>query len=232
MTQNSPCSHIQLTLNSSLISHKPGQATKPTGVQKIDLMEGRSGLMVSRFLLAPLGKGTFMLQCTPPASAITATAPLPAKSVTTNPLPSTQYRFSFGLEDNTAPKCVLNQVPEASIPMPVKDLFVVSPDFRKQFCNMTMTKWVTTAPTTHVNGLSMCVPVVHINELSGWNLGGITREYGDQLLKSNDGLIVAHHSLPLHCLEVKVNGMERMINCILDSRSEIVAMPCIRKMCF
>ncbi|KIK79894.1 hypothetical protein PAXRUDRAFT_160055 [Paxillus rubicundulus Ve08.2h10] len=124
-----------------------------------------------------------------------------------------------------APKCILKWVLEASIPMPVKDLFTVLPDFREQFCDMTTIKWVTTAPTTHVNRLSVCMPVVHINELSGWNPGGIAREYGDQLLKSDDGLIIAHHSLPLHCLEVKVNGMERTINCILDSGSKIMAMP-------
>ncbi|KIK80802.1 hypothetical protein PAXRUDRAFT_157652 [Paxillus rubicundulus Ve08.2h10] len=162
---------------------------------------------------------------TPPAVATATTPPLQTKPVTANPLPPTQYRFSFGLEDDTAPKRVLDRVLEASIPVPVRDLFAVSPDFRKQFCDMTTTKWVTTVPTAHVNGLSVCAPVVHVNELSGRNLGGVTREYGDQLLKSDDGLIVAHHSLPLRCLEVKVNGTERTINCVLDSGSEIVAMP-------
>ncbi|KIK91336.1 hypothetical protein PAXRUDRAFT_13836 [Paxillus rubicundulus Ve08.2h10] len=116
---------------------------------------------------------------TPPASATAPATPLPTKPITTNLLPSTKYRFSFRLEDDTAPKHILNQVLEASIPMSVKDLFTVSPDFRKQFCDMTKTKWVTTAPTAHINGLSMCVPMVHINELSKRNPGGITREYGD-----------------------------------------------------
>ncbi|KIK75536.1 hypothetical protein PAXRUDRAFT_18913 [Paxillus rubicundulus Ve08.2h10] len=53
-------------------------------------------------------------------------------------MPSTQYRFSFGLEYDMAPKHVLGQVLEASIPVPVKDLLAVLPDFRKQFHNMTM----------------------------------------------------------------------------------------------
>ncbi|KIK73958.1 hypothetical protein PAXRUDRAFT_792378, partial [Paxillus rubicundulus Ve08.2h10] len=181
--------------------------------------------MVSRFLLARRGKGTFALQCTPPAIATTAAPPLPTKPVTANPLLSTQYRFSFRLEDDTAPKHLLNWVLEASIPVPIRDLFMVSPDCRMQFHDTTMTKQITTVPTTHVNGLSMCMPVVHVNELSRRNPGGVAREYGDQLLKSDDGLIVAHHSLPLRCLKVKVNGMERTINCVLDSGSEIVAMP-------
>ncbi|KIK77547.1 hypothetical protein PAXRUDRAFT_106373, partial [Paxillus rubicundulus Ve08.2h10] len=159
---------------------------------------------------------------TPPAIATAAAPPLPTEPVTANLLPSTQYRLSFGLEDDTAPKCILDRVLKASIPVPVKDLFVVSPDFRKQFHDMTMTKWVTTVPTTHINGLSVCMPVVHVNELSGRNLGGIAREYG---VCSDDGLIIAHHSLPLCCLEVKVNSTERTINCVLDSGSKIMAMP-------
>ncbi|KIK75472.1 hypothetical protein PAXRUDRAFT_18975 [Paxillus rubicundulus Ve08.2h10] len=87
--------------------------------------------------------------------------------------------FSFGLEDNTASKHVLNWVLKASIPVPVRDLFAVSPDFRKQFHDMTMTKRVTTAPTAHINGLSVCTPMVHVNKLSGRNPGGVAREYGD-----------------------------------------------------
>ncbi|KIK76302.1 hypothetical protein PAXRUDRAFT_18310 [Paxillus rubicundulus Ve08.2h10] len=51
--------------------------------------------------------------------------------------------------------------------MPIKDLFTVLPDFRKQFHDMTTMNQVTVAPTTHVNKLSM------------------------RLLKSNNGLIVA-----------------------------------------
>ncbi|KIK72990.1 hypothetical protein PAXRUDRAFT_21354 [Paxillus rubicundulus Ve08.2h10] len=46
---------------------------------------------------------------TPPASTAAATPPLPTKPVTANTLPPTQYRFSFRLEDNTAPKHILNQ---------------------------------------------------------------------------------------------------------------------------
>jgi hypothetical protein len=45
--------------------------------------------------------------------------------------PAGQYRYSFLLEDNTAPKRVLDRVLETSVPVPVKELFAVSPEFQK-----------------------------------------------------------------------------------------------------
>ena len=44
--------------------------------------------------------------------------------------------------------------------MPVKDLLIVAPEFRKQLCELITVKHVTTNPSSHV---------VQVNELSGRN---------------------------------------------------------------
>jgi hypothetical protein len=126
-----------------------------------------------------------------------------------------QYRYSFPLEDNTTPKRVLDQVLETSVPVPVKELFAVSPEFRKQFHNLTMTKRVTSGSANQVQ----------VNELSGRDPDHISREFGDWILHNEDGLIVAHHNLPLRCLDAKVTGKHVNLTCVLDSRSKIIAMP-------
>jgi hypothetical protein len=164
---------------------------------------------------APSTAATSAASAAPPSSSSS-----PSRPIAANPLPPNQYRYSFPLEDETAPKRVLERVLEASIPVPVKDLFAVSPDFRKQFHDMTTTKRVTAPLVAHAS-----MPTVCMHELSGRNPGSVAQEYGDRVLKNDDGLIVAHHSLPLRCLEPKVNGTDKTINCILDSGSEIIAMP-------
>jgi hypothetical protein len=58
---------------------------------------------------------------------------------------ASQYRYSFPLENDTTPKRVLDRVLETSVPVQVKELFAVSPEFRKQFCDlttMTCTKYI------------------------------------------------------------------------------------------
>ncbi|KAF9231116.1 hypothetical protein BU15DRAFT_68607 [Melanogaster broomeanus] len=133
---------------------------------------------------------------TPPAPAATAAHSVPAVPATpivqgsTSNVPlkpnsantpsasyPNQYRYSFPLEDEAAPKWVLDRVLETSIPVPVRDLISVSPDFRKHFREMTTTKQVT------------AVGVVHVNELSGRDPGSVSREYGDRILRNEDGLI-------------------------------------------
>ncbi|KAF9231235.1 hypothetical protein BU15DRAFT_68505 [Melanogaster broomeanus] len=123
---------------------------------------------------------------TPPAPAATAAHSVPAvpampivQGSTSNvpPKPNSantpsasylnQYRYSFPLEDEAAPKWVLDHVLETSIPVPVCDLISVSPDFRKHFQEMTTTKQVT------------AVGVVHVNELSGHDPGSVSHKYGD-----------------------------------------------------
>jgi hypothetical protein len=85
--------------------------------------------------------------------------------------PAGQYRYSFPLEDDTAPKRVLDQVLETSVPVPVKELFAVSPEFRKQFRNLTTTKRVTSG--------SGSANHVQVNELSSRDPDHVSREFGD-----------------------------------------------------
>jgi hypothetical protein len=116
-----------------------------------------------------------------PPAATAAASPIPpttssslSRSVAANPLPPNQYRYLFALKDETAPKRVLEQVLEVSMPVPIKDLFTVSPEFRKQFRDMTTTKRVTAPLIAQVT-----TPTVYVHELSGRNPGSISQEYGD-----------------------------------------------------
>ena len=111
------------------------------------------------------------------------------------------------MEDEAAPKQVLNDVP-----VPTKDLFSISPKSQKQFCNLTIMKRVTMALANTV-------------ELSGHDPEQVSREYGNHILRSENGLIVTHHNLPPCYLDAKAGASKLTINCILDSRSEIIAMP-------
>ena len=62
------------------------------------------------------------------------------------------------MEDNTAPRQVLDWVLGSSVPMPVKNLLIVVPEFREQLHELIIVKHVTTNPSSHV---------VQVNELSG-----------------------------------------------------------------
>ena len=95
--------------------------------------------------------------------------------------PNSQYRYWFPLEDEAAPKQVLDRVLETSVLVPVKDLFSVSPEFRKLFRNLTTMKRITM-------GLAN---TVQVNELSGRNPEQVSREYGDRILRNEDGVTVA-----------------------------------------
>ena len=85
---------------------------------------------------------------------------MPPRVLPTNqPLvPATQYRYSFPMEDETAPRQVLDRILGSNIPIPVKDLLIVAPEFRKQLCELITVKCVTANPSSHV---------VQVNELSG-----------------------------------------------------------------
>ena len=93
-------------------------------------------------------------------SGLTGTIPprvLPANQ----PLvPATQYQYLFPMEDNTVPRRVLDWVLGSNVPVPVKDLLIVAPEFRRQLCELITVKCVTTNPSTHV---------VQVNELSSRN---------------------------------------------------------------
>ncbi|KIO04903.1 hypothetical protein M404DRAFT_105924, partial [Pisolithus tinctorius Marx 270] len=134
-----------------------------------------------------------------------------------------QYHYSFPLEDEATPKRIVERVLETSVAMPVKELFAVAPEFRKQFRDITMAKHITANEIEVVR--SDNEEGVQVNELTGRDPQRTTREYGDRIIRSDDGSIVAHHTLPLRCIEAKVPGTDVTINCVLDSGSEIVAMP-------
>ena len=120
------------------------------------------------------------------------------------------------MEGNTAPRRVLDWVLGSNVPMPVKDLLIVAPEFRKQLCELITVKHVTTNPSSYV---------VQVNELSGCNPLVVAQEYSDQVIRNDDGLIIMHHSLPLHALKAKIPGTCHSLMGILDSGSEVVAMP-------
>ena len=98
----------------------------------------------------------------------------------------------------------------------MKDLLIVAPEFRKQLCELITVKHVTTNPSSHV---------VQVNELSGCDPLVVAQEYGDWVIRNDDGLIVAHHSLPLRALEAKIPGTCRSLMGVLDSGSEVAVMP-------
>ena len=120
------------------------------------------------------------------------------------------------MEGNTAPRRVLDWVLGSNVPMPVKDLLIVAPEFRKQLCELITVKRVTTNPSSHV---------VQVNKLSGCDPLAVAQEYGDRVIRNDDRLIIAHHSLPLCALEAKIPGTCCSLMGILDSRSKVVTMP-------
>ena len=73
-------------------------------------------------------------------------------------VPTTQYQYLFPMEDKTASRRVLDWVLGSNVPVPVKDLLIVAPEFRKQFHELITVKHVMTNPSSHV---------VQVNELSG-----------------------------------------------------------------
>ena len=66
---------------------------------------------------------------------------------------------------------------------------------------------------------------VQVYELLGLNPVSVSRDFGDKVHRNDNGLIVAHHNLPLQAIEVKIGESGRSVRGILDSGSEIVAIP-------
>jgi hypothetical protein len=100
------------------------------------------------------------------------------------------------------------------VPVPIRELIAVAPDVRKQLKDLSTAKRIPVSANT-----------VQVNELAGRDPGEVDRTFGDRVHRSDDGLIVAHHSVPLRSLEAKIVGTGRSILGVLDSGSEIVAMP-------
>ena len=120
----------------------------------------------------------------------------------------------FPLEDETAPKCLLDRVLATTMPVPVRELIAVAPKVHKQLKDLSTTKRIPVSTNT-----------VQVNELAGRDPGKVDQAFSDRVHRSDDGLIVAHHSVPLRSLEAKIVGTGQSILGVLDLGSEIVAMP-------
>ena len=128
--------------------------------------------------------------------------------------PQGQFRYLFPLEDETAPKRLLDRVLATTVPVPVRELIAVAPKVCKQLKDLSTAKHIPVSTNT-----------VQVNELAGRDPSEVDRAFDDRMHQSDDGLIVAHHSVPLRSLEAKIVRTGRSILGVLDSGSEIVAMP-------
>ena len=170
----------------------------------------------SKSAVPPRVPGSSLPRFPTPSSSSTDTIPtraepfIPSSSVT----PSRQFRYSFPLEDETAPKHLLDQVLVTTVPVLVRELITVAPDVRKQLKDLATAKHIPISTNT-----------VQVNKLAGHDPGVVDRAFGSCVHHSDDGLIIAHHSIPLWSLEAKIIQTGRTILGVLDSGSEIVAMP-------
>jgi hypothetical protein len=101
---------------------------------------------------------------------------------------STQYRYTFLLEDKDVDKCVVDRMLDSTISMPMRELIAVSTDMCRVFKDLTTTKRVT-------------VGTVSVNELSSApETQEFLKKYDECLQRSNDGRIVAEHFTSLRCI--------------------------------
>jgi hypothetical protein len=115
-----------------------------------------------------------------------------------------------------------------TVPVPLKELLALSPDLRKHM------KEAVTGKRVWGNLLTQADPETpdaragasaHCFELEGRDPEGIAREYGPKLTYSDDGRIVGNHSIPLRYIEATIVGTGRVVRCVLDTGSEVIAMP-------
>ncbi|KIK32645.1 hypothetical protein CY34DRAFT_60204, partial [Suillus luteus UH-Slu-Lm8-n1] len=142
-----------------------------------------------------------------PAGTTTTSKPDPPANQS-----STQYRYTFPLEDKEADKQVTDQILDTSVSIPIRELIAVSTDVRKVFKDMTTMKRVTVSTTL-------------VNKLIG---APVTKQYiknNDEFLKrSDDGRIVADHFKPLQCIKAGTH-QGRLLTCVLDQGAECIVMP-------
>ena len=62
----------------------------------------------------------------------------------------------------------------------------MAPEVRKQLKDLSTAKRIPVSTNT-----------IQVNELAGRDPGEVDRAFGDHVHRSDDGLIVAHHSVPL-----------------------------------
>ena len=153
-----------------------------------------------------------------PLSSTTPSTSNPFRTDSTNTSssfnPQGQFRYSFPLEDETALKCLLVQVLTTTVLVLVQELIAVAPEVRKQLKDLSTAKHIPVSTKT-----------VQVNELAGHDPGKVDRAFGDHVHQSDDGLIMAHHSVLLQSLEAKIGRTSWSILRVLDSGSKIVAMP-------
>ena len=98
-----------------------------------------------------------------------------------------------------------------TVPVPVRELIAVAPEVRKQLKDLSTAK---------------CIPVstntVQVNELARCDPSEVDRAFSDHVHRSDNGLIVAHHSVLLWSLEAKIVRTGWSILGVLDSGSEIL----------
>jgi len=70
--------------------------------------------------------------------------------------------------------------------------------------------------------INLSTNLIQVNELSGLDPDGVSHDFSDQVLRNDEGLIVAHHSLPLHAVEARIGSFGHIIQGVLGL--EIIAM--------
>jgi glutamate synthase domain-containing protein 2 len=141
---------------------------------------------------SPQVKATASKPNVQPNPKATVVQPAATTSAASNKQPanqsSTQFRYTFPLEDKGADKRVTDRMLDTSVSIPIRELIVISTDVRKVFKDMTTTKRVT-------------VGAMSINELSS---APSTKEYlesNQEFLKcSDDSRIVVDHFKSLWCI--------------------------------
>ena len=181
---------------------KPGPSSKTT-VTVEEVASPQVKAAASKPNVQPNPKATVVQ----PAATTTAAPTEPPANQS-----STQFRYTFPLEDKGADKRVTDRMLDTSVSIPIRELIAVSTDVRKVFKDMTTTKRVT-------------VGAMSINELSG---APSTKEYiksnQEFLKRSDDGRIVADHFKSLRCIRA-VTYQGRILTCVLDQGAECIVMP-------
>ena len=96
----------------------------------------------------------------------------------------------------------------------VRELIAVAPEVRKQLKDLSTAKRISVSTNT-----------VQVNELAGRDPGEVDHAFSDRMHRSDNGLIMVNHSVPLRSLEAKIVRTSWSILGVLDSGFEIVAMP-------
>ena len=133
---------------------------------------GPQAVLVAKEVVSPVIEAMWSKLVTPPkVPAPVANRPPSSKPPSTSILfrndsantssfnPQGQFRYSFPLEDKTAPKCLLDRVLTTTIPVPVQELIAVAPEVHKQLKDLSMAKCIPVSTNTvQVNELTRCDP--------------------------------------------------------------------------